>query len=346
MPLPTLGLLQSFCKQQITDLLPANVCRPRKGTAVSIEEADEGDSYVLRLADGQELVTKAIIYTHVPAITVLPSWAKELHTPADAATVHLVHRRALQEQEQEVDPGWFGGKFMRGFQAQQDPRQRLLAAREAHPHGTINTHTMRALKQAQAAQQIRMWEGWEEQDVVLADHVWLATGSSPDAMACPFLRNVQEQWPTRILGGYPVLQDTSMAWPGLPLLIIGRMGLLSQGPAAGLAGRTSMAGHTPSWCRLVHVRTNPNIIDVGDLPASLERSEIQKYSFVDDDFDVLVLVDLPEPVSKDQVGATDYMCPSSMVTVVPGKCKLSVKHRRLTLHLRKTSDAEWRFLKG
>ena len=45
MPLPTLGLLQSFCKQQITDLLPANVCRPRKGTAVSIEEADEGEQF-------------------------------------------------------------------------------------------------------------------------------------------------------------------------------------------------------------------------------------------------------------------------------------------------------------
>ena len=56
----------------------------------------------------------------------------------------------------------------------------------------------------------------------------------------------------------------------------------------------------------MHVRTNPNIIDVGDLPASLERSEIQKYSFVDDDFDVLVLVDLPEPVSKDQVSSCTF----------------------------------------
>ena len=85
--------------------------------------------------------------------------------------------RALQEQEQEVDPGWFGGKFMRGFQAQQDPRQRLLAAREARPHGTINAHTMRALKQAQAAQQIRMWEGWE----VTAAHRCTAEGQSGGA---------------------------------------------------------------------------------------------------------------------------------------------------------------------
>ena len=50
----------------------------------------------------------------------------------------------------------------------------------------------------------------------------------------------------------------------------------------------------------VHVRTNPRIIDVSDLPASMERSEIQKYSFADDDFEILVLFDLPEPISKDQ----------------------------------------------
>ena len=72
-------------------------------------------------------------------------------------------------------------------------------------------------------------------DHILADRIWLATGSSPDAMACPLLSSVQEQWPTRILGGYPLLQDTSLAWPGLPLLFIGRMALLSQGPAAGTA---------------------------------------------------------------------------------------------------------------
>ena len=54
----------------------------------------------------------------------------------------------------------------------------------------------------------------------------------------------------------------------------------------------------------VHVRTNPHIIDVSDLPSSMERSEIQKYSFADDDFEVLVLFDLPEPISKEQVCPT------------------------------------------
>lgn len=33
-------------------------------------------------------------------------------------------------------------------------------------------------------------------------------------------------------------------------------------------------------------------------------------------------------------------------TIVPSKCKLRVKQHKATLQLRKTSDAEWRFLRG
>ena len=43
------------------------------------------------------------------------------------------------------------------------------------------------------------------------------------------------------------------------------------------------------------------MIDVSDLLPSMERVAIQKYSFADGDFEVLVLLDLPEPVSKEKV---------------------------------------------
>ncbi|KAK9833714.1 hypothetical protein WJX74_003593 [Apatococcus lobatus] len=498
-------------------------------------------------------------------------------TAAGAAHVHLISRRQLQEQEQEVDPGWFGSKLMRGYQSQKDPRQRLLAAREARPHATINAHTMRALRQTQAAGPLTIWEGqevataliqpnlactgtshvgnptvqaaaddtqpvmriesslpapedaeagcdagvgqtfelsgqpssikegmsigqaaaaadlanaeqgsqaeqatapgksgsadktpshstsvrsniqsesldehrstcpnvsrgpqaataaagscWKLQlrncrskasdhqdeqdgsgDELPVDCIWLATGSSPDAMACPFLTSVQQQWPTRLLGGYPCLQDASLAWPGIPLLFIGRMTLLSQGPAAALMpgmrkaadivmasllqhltgsrgpgrlnGGTTADDHDPSVSRpddaditldgcglmpeqlisKVHVRTNPHIIDVSDLPASMERLEIQKYNFADDEFEVMVLFDLPEPVSKDQVrvrfetssvemwatGRQAYRLyiPRLYGTIVPSKCNLRIRHCKIALQLRKTSDAEWRFLRG
>ena len=82
-------------------------------------------------------------------------------TPHGSLMGPMRGNRQLQEQEQEVDPGWFGSKLMRGFQSQTDPRQRLLAAREARPHATINAQTMSALRRAQAAGDIRIWEGWE-----------------------------------------------------------------------------------------------------------------------------------------------------------------------------------------
>ena len=32
--------------------------------------------------------------------------------------------------------------------------------------------------------------------------------------------------------------------------------------------------------------------------------------------------------------------------IVPSKCKLRIRQKKVTLQLRKTSDAEWRFLRG
>lgn len=74
------------------------------------------------------------------------------------------------------------------------------------------------------------------------------------------------------------------------------------------------------------MRTNPHIIDVSDLPTSIERSEIQKYSFADDDFEVLVLFDLPEPISKDQV-CPKWLCQAPVLTL----CTLVYACRRKDL---------------
>ena len=49
----------------------------------------------------------------------------------------------------------------------------------------------------------------------------------------------------QVVGGYPVMTD-SLAWPGLPLFIIGRAALLQLGPAAGL--RSSLIfSHFGAW---------------------------------------------------------------------------------------------------
>ena len=79
-------------------------------------------------------------------------------------------------------------------------------------------------------------DGLEE---VFADVLWLATGTAVDVLADPVLRQLQGSCPTRVVGGYPVLDDATLAWPGLPLFLLGRSALLTIGPAAGApaAGR-------------------------------------------------------------------------------------------------------------
>lgn len=77
------------------------------------------------------------------------------------------------------------------------------------------------------------WPLWGPGTSLHADFVWLATGTAMDAMSDPLLSSLQASCPTRIVGGYPALDDSTLAWPGLPLFLLGRSAMLSVGPAAG-----------------------------------------------------------------------------------------------------------------
>ncbi len=66
-----------------------------------------------------------------------------------------------------------------------------------------------------------------------ADILWLATGTAVDVMADPLLSQLQTISPTKVVGGYPVLDEATLAWPGLPLFLLSRSAMLSIGPGAG-----------------------------------------------------------------------------------------------------------------
>ena len=66
-----------------------------------------------------------------------------------------------------------------------------------------------------------------------AEILWVAAGSVGDVLADLVLAQLQGSCPTHIAGGCPVLDDATLAWPGLPLFLLGRAALLSLGPAAG-----------------------------------------------------------------------------------------------------------------
>lgn len=72
--------------------------------------------------------------------------------------------------------------------------------------------------------------------IVTADHLWLATGSSPCVTASPPLDRLCRTLDTERFAGRPVL-DTSLRLSGSVVHVMGRLAQLQLGPAAGnLAG--------------------------------------------------------------------------------------------------------------
>ena len=72
---------------------------------------------------------------------------------------------------------------------------------------------------------------------VIVEEVWAATGSACDVLGDPVLRRLHQELPTRVVGGYPVLDDDTLAWPGLAMHLLGRSASLCLGPAAGAGAR-------------------------------------------------------------------------------------------------------------
>ena len=109
----------------------------------------------------------------------------------------------------------------------------------------------------------------------------------------------------------------------------------------------------------------PHLVDVSDLSAALPRHEIQKFSFSEEDFEICVMMVLPEAVplaavrslitehslevwAIGAVGAYRLHVPRLYGRVLPSRCKVKVneKKKKVFVVLHKEKDAEWRFLKG
>jgi hypothetical protein len=63
--------------------------------------------------------------------------------------------------------------------------------------------------------------------------IWLACGASHNAATHPLFAALQPRCPTRIVGGYPVLDQETCLWPGAPVYVVGKDALLAMGPCAG-----------------------------------------------------------------------------------------------------------------
>jgi hypothetical protein len=122
-------------------------------------------------------------------------------------------------------------------------------------------------------------------------------------------------------------------------------------------------------CYVRHIKPrvshSPHLIDISDLPPELPRHEIQKFSFSEEDFEISVILQLPEAVPLASVrslitersleiwavgndGMYRLHVPRLYGKVLPRRCKIKVNESKKKVYvvLHKEKDAEWRFLKG
>jgi hypothetical protein len=165
---------------------------------------------------------------------------------AAGARVSLLARRPLVERLFDVDPGWLGPRRLRAFAAQPDPRNRLRSARRARGGGTMPPWMVGCLRDAAATVELQILDDCPvvaasrhrdrprlvlfDGTVLAVDRVWLATGSQPtvDATRCLAGRATRPA----TVGRLPCLDD-HLRIPGTPIHLLGRLAMLSLGPAAG-----------------------------------------------------------------------------------------------------------------
>ncbi len=166
---------------------------------------------------------------------------------ARGADVHLVTRRPVETRGFDTDPGWLGPKYLRAFDAEPDPQRRYRRAVEARGGGTIPPWLRRRLDAAAEADDLAIHDGCGvraadvdgegvavlalgDQSTLLADRVWLATGTTPDLGALRCLGSLVADLP--LVEGLPVT-ESDLRLGSHPVYVTGRLATLTLGPAAG-----------------------------------------------------------------------------------------------------------------
>ena len=163
------------------------------------------------------------------------------------ASAHLVTRRALETRDFDTDPGWLGPRHLRAFGHDDDPASRLRTALAARGGGTIPPWMRARLDALIEHDQLVAHEGCgiraagvdrdgscvlalDDQTTLVADQIWLATGTEPDIGSSRCLSDLLADAP--LLAGLPITDENLRLGPH-PVHVMGRLATLSLGPAAG-----------------------------------------------------------------------------------------------------------------
>ncbi len=169
------------------------------------------------------------------------------------AQVLLMSRRPIYEKFFDVDPGWLGPKYLKGFWAEPDWNIRWQMIQQARNGGSMTPAMLTQLRRLQREGRIRFYEQcqvsqarWKDDHwQVCCDHgalrecilhqpidrIWCATGSQLDATRHPLLQTILETYPTDIVNGLPIL-DEYLRWRDCELFIMGGLAALRTGPTA------------------------------------------------------------------------------------------------------------------
>lgn len=165
------------------------------------------------------------------------------------ASVTIVSRREMRERMFDTDPGWLGPKELNGYHDLDDPAERARVALAARDGGSIPPWMSRRLQSLEADGALQRVEGvavrrarrvdasiellLDADQSLCADALWLATGSRPGVTAHPLTRALATAAPTETVEGWPVLDESTLRWPGTTVHLMGRMAMIPLGPAAG-----------------------------------------------------------------------------------------------------------------
>ncbi|CAD7696764.1 unnamed protein product [Ostreobium quekettii] len=261
---------------------PSEPIRPAWVPGSGVERADGialGGEVDLRGADLSG-VSVAIVGGGMASVVLAEGAARR-----GAREVTLICRGAIRRQDFEASRGWCGARRLRAFLAL-PPAKRFRAAMAARGSASIPPQCHARLRKLISGGGCRLLERHEvaaarciggqwrlmvidasadrRVDIeVVAEKVWTCCGSAVNVGRHGLLAKLQVRCPTALVGGYPVLDDASLCWPGLPLHVLGPGALLALGPLAGspagwrlavdrVAGAmlTSASGGVTPWERI------------------------------------------------------------------------------------------------